>query len=306
MQRAQIIRDRLNSAFAAGIGANELRVARSGSNVVLMARNMPIATVDAMSACAFGTTSVALAERWASSTRVAMTPGVQAVAGTQQELGTLWSTSPTLTVPLFAQNGTALGNVIVAGPQNALSQVNSVVLLQTTQNGNVVWTFVPITGTTPTGTLSRVDSVGLVGVPQSILPSGSMQMGGTVATSVGQMASQWNNNVNAALSSQNLALSANASTKFVPLYSVDNNQIIGAAQVVGSPSSVAATQSVAITGIGSMWQLNASTAQTPSAANLNAQTDVVVSSIIFTPAGGVPSAPALPGTESGVGSACPQ
>jgi len=301
MQRAQIIRDRLNNAFAAGIGANELRVGRSGRSVVIMARNMPIATVDAMSACAFGTTSTALAERWATNTRVAMTPSLQAVAGTQQELGMMWSTSPTSTVPLFSQNGTTLGNAIVAGPQSALGQVNSVVVLQSTSNGNLVWTFVPITGTSPSGALTRVDNVGLVGIPQSILPSGSMQMGSMVASSVNQMASQWNNNVNSALSSQNLALSANAGTKFVPLYSVDNNQVIGAAQVVGSPASVARTQSVAITGAGNIWQLNASSALNPSIGNLSAQTDVVVSAIVFMPTA------SMPGIEQGgVGSACPQ
>jgi hypothetical protein len=301
MQRAQIIRDRLNNAFAAGISANELRVGQSGRSVVIMARNMPIATVDAMSACAFGTTSTALAERWATNTRVAMTPSLQAVAGTQQELGMVWSTSPTSTVPLFSQNGTALGNAIVAGPQSALGQVNSVVVLQSTSNGNLVWTFVPITGTSPSGALTRVDNVGLVGIPQSILPSGSMQMGSMVASSVNQMASQWNNNVNSALSSQNLALSANAGTKFVPLYSVDNNQVIGAAQVVGSPASVARTQSVAITGAGNIWQLNASSALNPSIGNLSAQTDVVVSAIVFMPTA------SMPGIEQGgVGSACPQ
>jgi hypothetical protein len=311
MQRANVIAGRLNKAFASGITANDLHVSMVGNQTVLMAGNMPIATVDAMSACLQGMSKSALASRWVGQTRMAMAgTAVQSnVAGTQQQFPSTvtWQNSPTKIVPILnASTGAQMGNATIAGTQSALDSVNSVVLYHTTSSNADVWTFVPIMGNSTTGTLNRVDGVGIASVPQTLLPQmSSLQTGSAVTGMINQNSGTWSSAVTSALSQNNVPMTSSASTRIVPLYSTDSSQVIGGAQIAGAASDVNQVQSVASTSQGDTYNLVASSVTSPVMATSNPINGAVVTSIITIPtsssmspgtgtSGSMPSAPLAP------------
>lgn len=293
-QRAQVIANRLNSAFASGASWQNVQVAQVGNQWAVTLNGRLIATADQVSARALGVSPPTLASNWARQTVVAsggqpqaiamqLQPVPQRVAGSQQQLGqpSMWCNTLTKTVPfLSAASGSQLGEVTIGGSQNMLNMTNAVVGYQRMSGNAVVWAFVPITGSSTTGTLTRVNGVGLVSIPQSMMDVSKMQTGASVSSAVTQMGSQWNSMINSALSSQGLQFRGGATTKVVPLYSPDSGDVVGAVQVVGSPSAVSQTQSVAVAGQSGMWQFQpSSTAPGTSAAN--AQNNVLVSAIIM-------------------------
>lgn len=307
MQRAQIIANRMNQAFAEGMTWQDMRVGQVGNNWVVAAGNMPIATADTRSARAFGLSPGMLASRWASQSVVALggqpqmiamqlQPIPTQVAGAVQEVGAVnWTTSQTKIVPLLdVSTGNQLGMVTVAGSQNQLNNVDSVVLYTATSDGSTVYTFVPISGTSVTGTVSRVMGVGIVGVPSGWVPTG-MMMGDDAMRMVTQMGTQWNASINAALTQNNLQIRGN--TKVVPLYSMDTNQVIGAAQVVGNASDLAQTQAVLASSRDNMLMLRATSTQcTPMMGEPETVNNVVVSSLVFASAGATQPATVAPET----------
>lgn len=321
MQRAQIIADRLNAAFAAGESWNDMRVSQVGDNWTVNLGDRVIATADANSACVFGTTPGKLASKWATGTVVAMggqpsaiaanlMPVPSMVAGSQQQTCPpaviSWATTPTKSVPLLsAQTGGQLGTVTVAGPQSQLNMVNSVVVYQSSAaDGAQVWTFVPITGTTTTDNLTRVNGIGLTGVPASMVPTTAAVSTGTdMMSAISKSSSGWNSMINSNLSTTNLQITG-ASTKVVPLYSSGSRQVIGAAQVVGNASDVNNTQAVIAIVNGDNVSFTATSAScTPLAGTPPSLNHVVVSSIILMPTSG--AVPTTPGT-SGAGMAAPE
>ena len=296
LQRAQIIANRLNQAFAAGYSWQNMRVSQLRGQWAVTLDNQEIATADIASAQMMGVSPEQLASQWATSTVVALggqpqaiamqiQPGggpVQAVAGSQQQLGNItWCTQNTKSVQLLSSStGNQLGFVTVAGTKNALGQTNSVVVYQKTCGQATVWTFVPIAGTALCGGLSRVPGVGLVSVPTSLVPTSGYTMGDQVVSMTNSMASQWNSTINSSL--MQCGLQTNAATKIMPLYSSDAQKVVGAAQIVGNASDVQQTQSVMITSSGDLLKFTASPSQcTPMSGQSQTLQNVVISSIIM-------------------------
>lgn len=318
MTRAQEIADRLNQAFASGMSWNDMRVAQVNGQWTVTLGDKLIATADSSSACALGISESSLANKWASQTVVAMggqpsmiasqlTPTPSRVAGSRQQVGAssamMWTTSTTKVVPLInAQTGNELGSVTVAGSQKMLDMVNSALVYQsTTDNGATVYTFVPITGTSATNP-SRVPGVGLISVPATMVPMSGIMTGDEAMTSISSMVGTWNSLINTQLRANNLQV-AGANTKIVPLYSMDRNMVVGAAQVIGPASAVSSVQAVVATRGGDMIRFNATpTACTPlgttSPPILN---NVVVSAIIL-----MPSTPSPSATEPGTTTPSPE
>ncbi len=315
MTRAQDIANRLNAAFASGLTWSDTRVADINNNWAVTMGNNVIATATANDACVLGTSESALVNRWARQTVVALggTPSTIAsqitpsmVAGSRQAYGTrpttrpgmvgagamMWSTTPTKTVPLLdAATGNTLGSVTVGGSMTQLNMVNSVVAYQTMSGNAMVWTFVPVTSTSTTGTLTRVNGVGLVSVPTSLINTSMLMTGNTVMTSVTTNATRWNSMINTSYARNNLRIQGN--TKVVPLYSTDMNQVIGAVQIVGNPRDVANTQAVMVNTSGGMYMFRATNAACamPMSGTPTTMNGVVISALIL-----MPSAGAVPGT----------
>lgn len=324
-QRAQVVANRLNNAFASGYTWEQMRVGETKGMYTVSIGPRLIVTADAYSARAMGISRGQLASDWAHNTVVALggqpetiamnlqppVPVQTKVAGSQQEMAALnWTTENTKSVPLlFAVNGNQMGNVTVAGSQSALNNVNSVLVYQNTNGQATMWTFVPITGTTTTGTLTRVNGVGLVSVPSSLIPTG-YRTGNDVMKMTTDMGSQWNSAIRTQLNT--VGLPPNTNTKVIPLYSTDTNQVIGAAQIMGSTEGLREAQSVVVSTNGSMYQFGAISSQcNPMAGTPSTLNDVVVSSIIMMapqPALAAPSAeqPAVTEpTTTEPGAACP-
>lgn len=316
-QRAQIIADRLNQAFAEGASWSDMRVSQVGNNWTVNLGDRVIATADSLSACGLGLTQGQLASAWARQTVVALggqpttiasqlQPVPSRVAGARQQVGAqpcapvappAWSTATTKSVLLIsADTGNTLGTVTVAGPQSQLNMVNAVAVYQSTApSGATIYTFVPITTTTVTGQVTRVPSVGLVSLPITMLPTSGFATGNDALNTMNQNSAQWNSQINSSLAKNNIQLRAN--TKIVPLYSMDTNQVVGAAQVVGNASAVNNTQAVVATTSGDMLRLNAtsSACAVPMTGQPAPMNNVVVSSIIMAPA---PAAVVTPAPET--------
>jgi hypothetical protein len=292
IERARIVAERLNNAFAAGYSWQEMRVAETkGLHTVDIHTHM-IVTADSRSARAMHISTGQLANRWARNTVVALGGKPQSiamnlqpvrtkVAGSQQEIGVMaWSTKSSKSIPLLlAENGTAMGDVTVAGSQNALRNANSVVMYQSASGSAVVWTFVPIAGTSTGGTLYRAPGVGITAVPSSLIPTG-YETGSNVTQLTDSMADEWNKTINASLGENGLP--THATTKIVPLYSMESSQIVGAAQIVGNASNIDAARTVVMSMSGDQHQFGATSDDAQSIAGAPSMMDgVVLSSIIM-------------------------
>jgi len=314
MQRAQIISNRLNEAFDAGMSWENTRVSQVNGLWTVTIDSMLIATADLNSARAFGMQTGELASQWGRQTVVAMggqprmiasqlQPVTEAVAGAVQEIGVEWMTSPTKTVPLLNMpTGGQMGNAMIAGTTANLNRANAVVMHESTSDSTVVRTFIPITGTSTTGTLRRAAGVGIVGLPADIVPRTGIQTGPEMESMVNRLASEWNNSINARLSQQNLRLAGR--TKVVPLCWLDDNPtIIGAAHVVGTTRGLEQSQMVVMTISDGMARFSTISSTDPSQASTTALNNVVVSALIYTPMESGPTEeettpPSPPETES--------
>ena len=293
MQRAQVVADRLNQAFASGMTWQDLRVSQFGGLWGVAIGDQLVATADRNSARAFGLSPGQLASRWANQTVIALggnprmiasqlQPIPSMVAGARAEITPTWTTSQTKTVPLLgSQTGNEMGNVMVAGTTAQLNKVNSVIVYQSTSDSAQVWTFVPVTSTSVTSP-TRVQGVGLISVPSSLIPMTGWQTGNDVMQMINQSGTQWNAAISSSLTGNKLQLQGN--TKVVPVYSMESNQIIGAAQIVGSLQGVRQVQSVMVSPSGNIWKFTPTAAQMPSTGTPTGLTDVVISSLIMVPA----------------------
>lgn len=312
MQRAQTIANRLNAAFDQGMSWEDMRVAQVRGLWTVSIDGNIIATADVNSARAFGTTTASLANRWARQTVVALggqpqmiaqqlQPIPGAVAGAVEELGAVnWMVTPVRSVPLLnAATGDQMGMITVAGAQNRLNQVNAVAAYQYMSDGAVVWTFVPISGTSVTDDLQRVMGVGVVQISADMLPMANLMTGNEVMQMVTTMGNQWNTMITSRLAQNDLQLQGSA--KIVPLYSLTMNQVVGAAQVVGDASAVAQTQAVALSTVDGNFAFNATTmAPAQITGQPSTQNNVVVSSLILFPQAGqapVTTTPTTPPAE---------
>lgn len=304
-QRADRIADRLNQAFASGLTWQDAQVQqRNGLWTVNIGDNL-IATADINSARAFGTQTGQLASRWARQSVIAMggqpqmiaqqlMPVTVAVAGSQQELGANWSVSPVRSLPLInVADGQQVGTIAVAGPQNQVNRANSVALYAYSADGANVWSFVPTSSTSVSDvTVPRTAGVGVVRVSSDLLSmGGTMVTGDDAVTSYNEMsASQWNSLVNQRFSGWSVMQTG--STKVVPLYSLDTNQVIGAAQIVGPADAIARTQTVVATqSNGSIAFSGTTSSWSAISARPAAQNNVVVSALITFTGGEVTGLP---------------
>lgn len=309
-QRARIIADRLNAAFASGSSWKETKVASINGNYTVNLGNTVIATADSQSACMMGLSTAKLASKWARQTVVAMGgkprmiasnfSAVRAkVAGSQQQIGmsSAWSTASTKSVPLIsASDNSNLGMATIAGSSKNLNMANAVMVYKSTQNDATVWTFVPTAQATSQGSLTRVPGVGLIGLSSSVIPNTGYMTGSGVSQSIGQMSSQWNSSINSYMGQQKLM--AQGATKVVPIYSVDNQMVIGAAQVIGSRSSVNQASQIYASTSGDMTNFvtSATTPTTAATCPPEGLKDVMISSIIMLPQAAAAPAPAAPST----------
>lgn len=298
LQRAQIIANRLNSAFTEGFTWQDTRVSQVGRNWTMGIGGRMIATADTRSARLMGVSPARLASNWGSNTVVALggmpsmiasqlTPVTTAVAGSREELAVSWASTPTKDVPVLnASTGENLGTVMIGGPSRSIGAVNSVVLYEVTQGNMVVRTYVPIPGTT-TDKIARVPGVGIVGISVGMLPMSDLKMGSDTEAMVTKDASQWNGMINSTLSQNNVALRANS--KVVPLYSTDQKQVIGAVQIVGSTQQITGTQRVDTTSSDTMLRFMAMGGPD----NTTTMGQVVVSALIYMPTTGSPTTPTM-------------
>ncbi|MCL6518856.1 MAG: hypothetical protein K6T99_03425 [Armatimonadetes bacterium] len=295
IQRARIVAERLNNAFSAGQNWENVRVAQVNGNWVVVLGDYVIVTADSKSARAFNRTPGRLASLWARTTVVALggqpskiamqiEPIAVRVAGAREEL-IMWQNSPTKTLPLLdSSTGNTLGSVTVAGPQSRLDLVKSVVYYSSTSDDAVVWTFVPITGTSTTGTLMRVNGVGVVGLPSNFISMDMIRTGMDIRDTINRMSSSWNQMINNKLKEHNLAFPAGLNTKIVPICSPETGVIIGAAQIVGTSSAISNAMCVATSSEDNFMRFDAS----PEACRAFAEkpptlNNAVISSLIMFP-----------------------
>ena len=293
MERAQAVADRLDQAFASGMTWQDLRVSQFGGLWGVAIGSQLVATADKNSARAFGLPTGQLASRWANQTVIALggqpqmiasqlKPIPSMVAGARAEIVPTWTTSQTKTVPLLdSETGNEMGSVMVAGTRTQLNKVNAVIVYASTSDGANVWTFVPVTSRSIMSPM-RVQGVGLVSMPSNLVPMTGWMTGSDVMQMISQSGTRWNSAISSSLISNKLQLQGN--TKVVPVYSMDSNMIIGAAQIVGSMQGISQTQAVMLSPSGDMWKLSATAAQMPPTGTPTGLTDVVVSSLIMIPA----------------------
>ena len=295
MQRAQSIADRIDRVFAQGMSWESMRVSRVSGLWAVTADGMIVATADVNSARAFRMQTSALASRWARQTVVAMGGNPQMiamqlqpisarVAGAREELATLnWMVSPAKSVPLLsAVDGSQIGNVMVGGSSSRLNMANAVVVYESSADNTTIRTFVPISSTSISDPLMRVQGVGLVGIPSDMISVSGMMAGDEVMMAVTQMSSQWNNLVNSNLAQNSLQVSGN--TKVVPLYSMNVSRVIGAAQIVGNSSAISNAQAVVLSSSDNMLMFGAISSPVSSISAQSAMlNNVVVSAIMYMP-----------------------
>ena len=306
MQRAQAVADRLNRAFANGMTWQDMRVGQFQGLWGVGIGTQLIATADANSARAYRLSPGQLASRWARQTVIAMggqpqmiaaqlQPVPSMVAGARAEITPTWVTTPAKTVPLLdAATGNEIGSVMVAGTRAQLNMVNAVIEYQSTSDGATVWTFVPVTSTSVTSP-TRVQGVGLTSIPSNLIPMTGWMMGNDVTNAITNSGTKWNAAISSNLIQNKLELQGN--TKIVPVYSMDSNQIIGAAQIVGSMQGVGQTSSVMASTSDNMWKLTPTASKMPSTGTPTGLTDVLVSSMIMVPSTATTMPPSPP--ESG-------
>jgi len=319
MQRATTIAGRLKSAFGAGYSWANMRIMQVCGLWCVAIDGRMIATADYNSACVFRTSTGMLASKWARQTVVALggkpkmiasrlIPARQKVAGAKMQTGVCppkeapcppgtitWMTSPTKTALLInAATGDEMGSVVVAGSQGQLNLVNAVAVYASLSCDQNIYSFVPITSASMSSQPVRVQGVGLVSIPSSMVSMSGMLTGDDAASKVTEFASKWNSMINANMKSCDIRL-LNGTAKVVPLYSTDMNQIVGAAQVMGSASAIANVKAVLVSTSDDMLNFRAtSTACTPLGGSPQILDNVVISSIIVVPCPGAmaPSEPA--------------
>jgi len=293
MKRAQTIADRMNRAFAAGMSWENMRVSQVKGLWTASIDGTVIATADRNSARAYRISTGNLASRWARQTVVALggqpqliaaqlLPIPAAVAGAREELVPNWATSPTKTLPLLnATTGAAMGSVVVGGPSSRLELANAVACYEYSSDGATVRAFVPITGTSMTSPITRAHGVGVVSISADLMPTAELRTGTEVADMATKMASQWNTLINSKLAQLNLQ--SHAGTKVVPLYCMDSNQVIGAAQIVGTQRGVSQAKMVVAAMSDNMRNFSATATACPPMGTPTALNDVVVSALIYMP-----------------------
>lgn len=308
MERAREIAGRLKSAFGAGYSWSSMRIAQVCGIWCVAIDGRMIATADSNSACALRISTGMLASKWARQTVVALggkpqmiasrlSPARQMVAGAKMEAGVCppkeapcppkaitWMTSPTKTVLLInAATGEEMGSVVVAGDQGQLNLVSAVAVYASLSSDQNIYTFVPMTSASMASQPVRVQGVGLVSIPSGMVSMSGVLTGDDAAGKVGEYASKWNSMINANLKSCDIRL-LNGTAKVVPLYSTDMNQVIGAAQVMGSTSAIANVKAVLVSMSDDTVSFRAtSTACTPLGSSPEILDNVVLSSIIVVP-----------------------
>jgi len=293
MRRAQLAADRLNRAFAAGHTWEDARVSQIGGLWAVTMDSRLIVTADVHSARVFRTPTGQLANRWARRTVLALggvprqiaqqlQPIPAVVAGALEEF-VAWSVSPSKSVPLLnVATRTQIGTVSVGGPSNPLDNVRAAALFEYTEDNAIVRAFVPTTASAITDRMrmTRVVGVGLVAVPTATATQTmeGIMRGGKVARAVAKMAGRWNNLINQRLSGWNVPLRAR--TKVVALYSMEERNFIGAAQVVGPAHSVNQVKTVIAQTSDDMIHFRATAAVCPPMGEPTPMNDVVVSALI--------------------------
>lgn len=330
MQRATTIAGRLKSAFGAGYSWSSMRIMQVCGLWTVAIDGRMIATADYNSARAFRISTGLLASKWARETVVALggkpkmiasrlSPARQMVAGAKMQTGVCppkeapyppkmitWMTSPTKTALLVnASTGDQMGSVVVAGDQGQLNLVNAVAVYVSSSSDQNIYSFVPITSASMSSQPVRVQGVGLVSIPSGMVSMSGILTGDDATSKVSEMASKWNSMINANMVSSDIRL-LNSTSKVVPLYSTDMNQVVGAAQVMGSASAIANVKAVLVSTGDDMLSFRAtSTACTPLGGSPQILDNVLVSSIIVVPYPGAMSPPEPAPMPENVNPPCP-
>jgi len=305
MQRADMIADRLRAAFTSGAQWQETQVlGRNGLWTVNIGDRL-IATADVNSARAFGMQTGQLAGRWARQAVVAMggnpqtiarqlMPIATAVAGAQQELGGNWMTAPVKSVPaLDVSSGETMGNVTVAGSQDSLSKVSAVAVYAYATDSANAYVFTPSSRASVSDvTVPRVMGVGVVRIPADLIDMTNIDMGDAAVQAFNESPpAEWNAEINSRLASWQIQLTA--STKVVPLYSLDMRHVVGAVQIVGDANSIGQAQTIVASNVNSSIQFGATSMPWNDISGRPTMLDgVVVSAIIVFP--GTVAAPVAP------------
>ena len=167
-----------------------------------------------------------------------------------------------------------MGDVTVGGTKANLNAVNSVLLYESTgDNNTTIRVFVPIAGIS-TSSVTRVPGVGIVGITTDIPPALECTIGTDMQSMISHNVSLWNDSINSTLSQNG---SRRANSKVVPLYD-NQNQVIGAAQVVGTSRGLTAADEIIASSAAGIVTFKATGTQLASGLN-----QVVVSALIFVP-----------------------
>lgn len=316
MQRARRIADRLNQSFAEGASWQDARVARANGEWSVMLNNRIIATADVNSARAYRVSTGQLAARWARQSVVAMggqpqliaqqiMPAEVAVAGEQQEIGEppttppggpgalTWAATPTKTVPLLdAATGNEIGAVTIAGQRSSLNVADAVVMYTEPADSGTGYIMVPITGTSTTGTLTRANGVGIVGIPASLVQMDRIVTGADIPELTRERLTAVGNTIGNRLRDANLAVAAG--TTVVPLYSTDTDEVVGAAYVVGNASQIGRVRTVLVTMDDDVATFRSVAVTPPFTGTPDTLGNVVVSGVVVW----TEATPATPGTAS--------
>ncbi len=302
MQRAEIVANRLNVAFAGGKSWLDSQVLAKDGLWTFSIGDDLIATADANSARAFNTQTGDLAGMWARQTVIALGGEPQmiaaqimpttAIAGSMQELGgAAWMVAPIKTVPsLNVSSRESVGSITVGGTQSSLDRVTSVAVYAYAKNNANIWLFVPTTTNSITGSMvPRVTAVGVIRVPSELLPLQDILMGDEATGAMNVLTpTQWNTSINEQMAAWKVTLQG--STKVVPLYSMQMNHVIGAAQVVGDVGGLTQTQAVIASDANGVTSFGAtSVAPGMISGQPSMLSSVVVSALIFYPTGGMTS-----------------
>ena len=130
LQRAGVVANRLQSAFARGLTVNDVMVGRLNNQAVLMMGEELLVTADRNEARINNSTPVGLAVAWRQNMVAALTPGTGPVVAGTQESWPAWTNPDTKVVPII-ELGTqvSLGFAQVTGPSERIGRVQSVVQL---------------------------------------------------------------------------------------------------------------------------------------------------------------------------------
>lgn len=167
LQRAGVVANRLQSAFARGLTVNDVTVGQLNDQAVLLIGDELLVTADRNEARINNSTPVGLAVAWRRNMVAALTPGavpVVTVAGTQ-ESWPAWTNSDTKIVPIIELGTQAsLGFAQVTGPSERVNRVQSVVQLSAVfERAARIFAFVP---SSELAGLNRVQGVAVTALLQ--------------------------------------------------------------------------------------------------------------------------------------------